>query len=445
MVRNLDGDPLSIERGVRQRLADKISDTMVGLWLLVPEHLRLGTWDLLRGWTGQPTERIEPRLGLQAVHEAALCLTGLRERLGIAIRGFEILNGLPFLATDTAMHLLFDHHTVAQSQRLQVALGQIRRSRGHYAGKLLLLDPHRPFSYSRRHLRRHRKDQASKPKKTGQMFFCLDGDTQQPLCCTISTSARTVTQASPEILGLAWEILGEEAPDVLVAADAEHFTAELFDRIRQETPFELIVPIANQTHLQRQLAAISPEQFTRHWAGYATAVLPYTPHHSQAGPYYQLVQRIGERPDAWHFNAFLSTTDRDSLEALTTEYPKRWHLEEFFNANQALGWKRAGTLNLNIRYGQMTAALLAQAAIHQLRAELGEPYQHWDAQHLASAIFRGLEGDIRVKGDQIVVTYYNAPPMLREKYRHLPEKLAAENVDPRIPWLYNFSLDFRFK
>ena len=49
VVRHVDSDPLSIERGVRQRLADKISDNMAGLWLLVPEHLRLGTWDLLAG------------------------------------------------------------------------------------------------------------------------------------------------------------------------------------------------------------------------------------------------------------------------------------------------------------------------------------------------------------------------------------------------------------
>ena len=37
---------------MRQLLADKISGNQVGLWLLVPEHLRLGTWDLLCAWTG---------------------------------------------------------------------------------------------------------------------------------------------------------------------------------------------------------------------------------------------------------------------------------------------------------------------------------------------------------------------------------------------------------
>jgi hypothetical protein len=39
-------------------------------------------------------------------------------------------------------------------------------------------------------------------------------------------------------------------------------------------------------------------------------------------------------------------------------------VEEFFNDHHKLGWKKAGTLNLNIRYGQMTMALIAQAAIH---------------------------------------------------------------------------------
>ena len=83
---------------------------MAGLWLLVPEHLRLGTWDLLRGWTQQPTLRVEPRLALQLVHEAALCLKGVRERRCVALRGFEILNGLPFLATDTAVHPCWTSH-----------------------------------------------------------------------------------------------------------------------------------------------------------------------------------------------------------------------------------------------------------------------------------------------------------------------------------------------
>ncbi len=290
---------------------------MVGLWLLVPEHLRLGTWDLLCGWTQQPAVRIEPRLALQLVHEAALCVKGIRERRRITYRGFEVLNGLPFLAADTAVHHLLDDHSVAEAQRLQIALGKIRRASGEYAGKLLVIDPHRPLSYTRRNVRLRRVEEGSKPAKTAQMFFCLDGDTEQPVCCTIGTSARTVTQATPELLDMAARILDPLPSKALVAADNEHYSAELLDHVQQNTPFDLVVPMASRPDANQRYRAIPPEQFTPEWAGYATATLPYTPRGSHAGPYYELVQRQGERPDQWYFNSFLSTTDRDPVDALT--------------------------------------------------------------------------------------------------------------------------------
>src|SRR5262249_40140906 len=92
------------------------------------------------------------------------------------------------------------------------------------------------------------------------------------------------------------------------------------------------------------------------------------------------------------------------------------------------GWHRAGTLNLNIRYGQMTMALVAQAAIHQMRQRLGSPFSRWDAAHLAREIFGALEGDLRVVDDTILVTYYNAPhqKLLPHHYETLSSKLRKE-------------------
>jgi len=54
---------------------------------------------------------------------------------------------------------------------------------------------------------------------------------------------------------------------------------------------------------------------------------------------------------------------------------------------------------------------------------------------------------IRVHDDTIVVTYYNAPNVesLRAHYQDLPARLPADKINPCIPWLYNFKLDFRFK
>lgn len=439
-------DPLSIERGVRQLLADKVSGNLVGLWLLIPEHLRLGTWDLLQGWTQQSSQRVEPRLALQLVHEAALCTTGIRQRRALSQKGFELVNGLPFLASDVAVHELLNEHTVADAQDFQVALAKIRLASGHFAGRVLALDPHRVRSHSKRQMRRHRSRVTDKPTKVAQLFFVLDVDTHQPVCLTTGTSARTVAQAAPNLLELTRQIFGP-GRDILCLADAEHFSAELFDHFHQQDAFDLLVPMPQQRPMVKELQALPPDLFTSRWAGFATAKRSYQLRRSRFGPFHQLIQRTGETPQTWEFKAFLTTHDGDEVEALTQAFPKRWHIEEFFNAQQAFGWDRAGTQNLYIRFGQMSLALLAQATVQQLRQRLGPPYAEWDAPRLARKLLQGLEGDVRVTKDTIIVTYYNAPdaPLLRSQYEGLPEKLTNQQIDPRIPWLYNFKLDFRFR
>jgi len=362
-------------------------------------------------------------------------------------KGFEVANGLPFVATDQAIHDLLHAHRVAESESLQRALGILRRARGHFRGRVLAIDPHRMRSYSKRQMTRRRGDDKSKPFKTAQTFFCFDADAQQPICFTSGTSAISVTQASPRLLSLAADILNPKEGQVLLVADTEHYTGQFVDHVHEETPFDLLVPVRKNKSQREQMEAVPSEAFTRQWAGIAIAKVPYQLKNSNTGPHFLFIQRSGEKPEEYELKAFLGTRDGEEVDDLTSNFPKRWHLEEFFNANQALGWKRAGTMNLNIRYGQMTMALVAQAAIHEFRQRLGEPHASWDAKHLANDIFRGVDGDIRVWTDTIVVTFYNAPNAdhLREHYENLPQKLSEENVDPRIPWLYNFKLDFRFK
>lgn len=246
-------------------------------------------------------------------------------------------------------------------------------------------------------------------------------------------------------MSLANEILGVEDGQTLVVADAEHFSMELLDHVSAHTPFELLVPMRDTKRFQHQVESMPGRAFTRHWVGYATAKQQYSPRRSQGGTYWQFIQRQGERD--FTYKGFVSTTDSDAAQALSQQFPKRWHVEEFLNRDQALGWQRAGTQNLHIRYGQMTMALIAQTLINELRRRLGEPYQQWDARHLANDLFSGLDGDVRVRDETILVTFYNLPEVerFRQHYEDLPGRLEAEGIDPRIPWLYNFKLDFRFR
>ena len=440
-------DPISIERGVRQLLANKVSGILVGIWLLVPEFLRLGIWDLLTSWTGNTPGGVEARLALQLVNESALCVNGIRMKRSLSQRGFELANGLPFIGTDGAIHHVLDTRTVANAEQLQVALGKIRQTFGHFKGKILVIDPHRMKSFSKRQMVRRQKDKQSNPVKTAQTFFMLDAETKDPVCFTTGSASRTVAQATIELLALTDSILKPNTPNPLVLADNEHYGVELFEWVATQSHFDLLVPMPYNASVLRSIRKLPSEAFTRHWAGYATAKQPYALTRSHEGPYYQFIQRKGERVQDYDYKAFLCTSDRDETADLSQHYPQRWYIEEFFKNDQALGWQRAGTMNLNIRYGQMTMALIAQAACSMMRQRLGSPVNQWDAFHLSKDFFRGLDGDIRVQGDTIVITYYNAPNpgIMKKHYEHLPEQLSSEGIHPTIPWLYDFKLDFRFK
>ena len=248
-----------------------------------------GTWSAVG--PGQRPERVEPRLALQLIHEAALCRTGLRHRRTLNQRIFELANGLPFLASDMAVHEILGARSVADSLRLQVALGKIRRASGHFRGQLLAVDPHRVPSFSKRHMQLHRQDHRQRPTKTSPTFFALDVDTGQPLAFTTGTSVRTAAAAAEELLSLASDILDPKAGAALVLADSEHFTVELLDLVKTGTNFDLLVPMPNRPGLRAKLSALPPEMFRSRWAGYATAKVEYTPQDSHAGPFYQYVQR----------------------------------------------------------------------------------------------------------------------------------------------------------
>ncbi|RME02046.1 MAG: hypothetical protein D6814_00350 [Calditrichaeota bacterium] len=422
-------------------LAEKISGTLVGLWLLVPEHLRLGSWDLLTAWSGiHDPNRLEPRFALQLVHESALCLAGIRQKRSLRLKGFETLNGLPFVATDASIHHLLDRHTVAEAESLQLALGQLRFAQGDYPGDLVLLDPHRIQTWTQRNVPLNKPKKTAATRKTLQTFFAVNGKSGQPIGCGLGSSAVTITQATLPLVERLSAILPGQA---LLVGDGEHFTLEMLNRLAEHPRFSFLFPMPRHKAV---LEEISKLPFVPLWAGYAVAEWEY--HLSDSDKAIRVVvQRTGETVENYVYKPFATTSPLPAADLMTVIFPGRWNIEAFFNTEAALGWKRASTLNMNIRLGRLSMGMIAQALVYRLRQKLPEAMRSWNAESIAKKLFSGIDGDIRVKGDTIIVTLYNAPneAYFKEQYQNLPQKLEAEGIDPRVPWLYNFKVDFRFK
>ncbi len=395
-----------MERLFRESISKKICGTLVGLWFLAAEHLRLGNWDLIKGYTGCADTDIEPRIAMQIVNEAALCSNRVRKSNYICHQGFELLNGLGFLVTDEQVHDLLDKHTVSEARSLQESLALIRLSNGHYNGNLIAIDPHRIVSTSRRIMPKKKKQPEEPSRKMLQTFFALDTQTGQPIGCGIGSPGANTTKATIDLLNMVEKV----SKNALILADKEHFTESLIRNIDQNNNFEFLVPAISTERIQKIERSHS---YQRKWAGYAIAETMFN-FDGHKEKYRLISQREGETTKDYVYKSFLTLSSRPATELLSEIYHERWSIEDFFNFDGAMGFDRASTFNLNIRYSKMSLALLAQAATYELRKKLPKPYNRWNSTHLADAVFTTMDGDLRVKEDTIIVTCYNAPKELTQ-------------------------------
>lgn len=421
-------------------LSQKVSGTSTGIWLLVPELLRLGAWDLLKAWTRRTDIDFEPRIALQVVNESAMCINRVRKKNSLCHQGFQLANGMGRLVTDEQVHLLLNGHTMQQAEELLVNLGHQRKLSGHYSGDVIAIDPHRIISKSKRTMAEKKKVPSAPSQKMLQTFFSVCSKTGQPIMATMASTGMPSTRITERLILATDQIV---RTDALLVADKEHFTNELLTTIKKQySQLDILVPAIKSKRIDDLIKKL---EYTSLWAGYAIAETTYF-FTDNKETFRLIAQRKGEDKKDYSYDAFITTSNKSAQELVTKDYDKRWRVEEFFRFENEMGINRASTLNLNIRYGKLALAMMAQAATYQLRTRLKDEYKKWDAKHLANEILAWADGDIRVEGDTIVVTFYNAPAYLNiDEYKNLPALLLSENINPNIPWLYNFKLNFRFK
>jgi hypothetical protein len=431
--------PVDNEREFRQMLAQKVSGTSVGLWLLVPELIKLGAWDLLKGWSGKGDVDFAPRIAMQVINETALCVNRVRRKNSLGHQGFQLLNGMGRLVTDEQVHSLLDTHTMEQNKELLINLGIQRQLSGHYQGDLIAIDPHRILTSSKRIMAKKKKDPQAFSQKVLQTFFSLSTNTGQPIMAGMSSSGMPISKTTKELIDATSRIIKSKAT---ILADKEHFTKEIANSICENKYLDLLMPALNNQRIKNIFPELS---FKPLWAGFAIAETPFQ-FENDNKKHRLIVQRLGEKKSNYQYFPFLTTSNKNAQSLICEDYDKRWTVEEFFRFENKLGLNRTSTLNLNIRYGKLALAMITQAAIYQFRKKLNHDYRKWDAEHLANEVFAWSDGDIRANGDTIIITFYGKPKHINpEDYINLPSRLKNQGVNPKVPWLYNYKIDFRFK
>ncbi|MFO7851795.1 MAG: transposase, partial [Bacteroidales bacterium] len=333
-------------------LSQKVSGTSVGMWLLVPELLRLGAWDIIKAWTGKTDTCLEPRIALQVVNETALCVNRIRRKNSLGHQGFQLANGMGRLVTDEQVHTLLNNHTASEAQQMLVNLGIQRKLSGHYPGDVIAVDPHRIISSSKRVMAKKRKHTDAPSKKMLQTFFSVCTLTGQPIMASISSTGLPTSKATANLIDATGEIIKKK---MLLLADKEHFTREVLDISRKHKHFDFLIPALNTSKLKSKIQGLNYKPL---WAGFAIAETDFCFTHDTTKKYRLIAERTGEIAENYSYNAFITTSKKDAKQLICNNYDKRWSVEEFFRFENDMGLNRASTLNLNVRYGKLALAMI---------------------------------------------------------------------------------------
>jgi hypothetical protein len=121
--------------------------------------------------------------------------------------------------------------------------------------------------------------------------------------------------------------------------------------------------------------------------------------------------------------------------------------QNFFNENGFLGLDRLPSLELNAIQSALTLKLVSFHLVDNFRKNLPRPFSTMKPESIYQHFIQGVQGKVQLKKDEIHVDIYGFQhrDMVAALFNNLQQKLSAQQIDPRCPWLNDRPLSFSFK
>jgi hypothetical protein len=406
----------------------------------MPYLLQLGVFDLVAS-LGPPKPDGLPKesLALGLVFESIFGYTaGIRSVDTVSRADFGLLAGLPFLPSPSTQYRFLQAVSCHSALDFQVTLGKRLVTLGHITpGQPVNVDAHHIKTYSRKAMKPSFITQEAHYGKAIRTFYTQDQASKKPLIALAAYSGTTVSQSTRQLATLTRTLLER---DFLMVADKEGYCGQLIQDLHAQYGIEVLTPIKSSPKRQAEFEAVPLEQYDQTvWGQVATL---YTTMIHFDGPLRMLLKK---RRNGQYFALITPACDMSAETAMPT-YTKRWRIENFFAENTFLGMNHLPSLNLNAIQTMLSLRLLAFHVVDNFRYDLGPAYQKKSPELIHREFIDGVQGRVQLRGNLIEISIYGfeheaaAAAILV----NLDAKLEKAGVDPRIPWLGNRRLRFKF-
>jgi len=417
-----------------------LTTTSAGGFFFIPYMLQLKAHDLIASLAGAKQQGIpNERLALGIVFESIFGFTaGIRAVDSVSRADFGLLAGLPFLPSVSTQYRFLQDVSVQDGLDCQTRLGRQLISLGQIKpGCAVNIDGHNVKTFSRKEMKLSFLTKEDRYGKAVRTFYTQDQESRKPLMALAAYSGTTVSQVTRQLADRTRDILGQS---FILVADKEWYCGQLIKELHEQCGISVLTPAKSSTKRKKEFDAVPLDQYEHGLQGNIATL--YTTMTSFEGPLRLLLKK---RRDGKYFALITPATEMTGKTAMPV-YTKRWRIEDFFAENLFLGVQRLPSMNLNAIQAMLSLRLLAYHVMDNFRHDLGHPYCTHTPELIHREFVDGIQGRIQLRSDvlEVIVYGFRHQAAVESILTNVDQKLERANVDPRIPWLGNRRIRFKF-
>jgi hypothetical protein len=355
--------------------------------------------------------------------------------------GIAIASGLPVNPDQSHLHRFLKKADTEQADWLIKAIGKQQYKIGQLDGSAISLDSHIIQYNGKMALQKDFVSKSHLPRKAVKIHATMDQIFRHPIYLMARYPGKTAVEIGDDLTTASLEIIADKS--VSFTMDKWFSVGELLEHIRLKGQIFITLIRRHEKRIQ-EMENIPLESFRRLTARQGVTSIKTTLRNYEDS--IRLVVVEDTTDDVRTYYGYLVNDDELAEEEVIKLYSNRWGIEFWFDECQFLGINDVPSIELNVVTMHLAMNLIAYNVLSAFRANLGNKYVPMNAETINDKFFKE-QALVKLRDDQITVTIFGHKyrEVLEPLYHNLNTKLESKDIDPKVPWLNNHTLNFVFK
>lgn len=353
--------------------------------------------------------------------------------------GMAVLSGLAQLPEDSVGHDFLNTISMSDSDKFWKGCAQKFVETGLIIGKRVILDKKFIAFWGKEKMRKDQHGTRHQQMKGVGLYVTYDLDGKSCVYKMEEYPGGSRTDAGMSMIKETHKILGGKLERMIF--DKFFSIGNLLDYLNRTIGIKFVTVIILRKKRIKEMADIPVEQFRRMADGREITFVQ-TKYKDYEGPIRLVVIHFQEEGEDKYYG-YLTNDEEKGEEELLYEYNSRQNIENFIDELNFLNIERLPGMDLNKVSAMSSLKMVAFNILSSLRRDLKS---NMEVEGIYSKVLDNV-ARVSVKGNRIIAKFYRHKmgDKIVPLFMNLTEKLEKKNIDPRIPWLNNRTLEFEFK